>query len=273
MFGDLSLVENIRKVLATMHAQSAEFLDTDLHGLTFDIDRLVPELHAEGRFSIPAIISGVFEKNAKGEGKVRWGDKTPYYVLHMPKLLEWFPNAQIIHMIRDGRDVALSLFGRRHDFGIYNVYCAAKYWQQYVEGGCEVGARLGPDTYMEIHYEDILNDPVRAFTKICGFLGEEYCETLFDVRPDDSPGKTPLVHQPIKADNSGKWRVALTPWQTRIFESAAGNTLKRFGYPLCTSPYRLPLVLRALYRGHNRIMNLFIRKLRMPKPDDNTRSH
>ena len=72
-----------------------------------------------------AIFAGLFEKNAAGEGKLRWGDKTPYYVLHMPMLLGRFPGAQFIHLIRDGRDVALSLFDRRHD-RIIDQYRAVK---------------------------------------------------------------------------------------------------------------------------------------------------
>lgn len=258
-FGDLSQMENIARVLEAMYRQSAEFLDTDLHGLKFDVDTLARELHAEGRHSIAEIIAGLFEKNARGEGKVRWGDKTPYYVLHMPKLLEWFPDAQIIHLIRDGRDVALSLFGRRHDFHVYNVYHAAKYWQQYVEVGCEAGAKLETGTYLEVRYEDILSNPTESLQKICTFLGEEFTEKLFEVRSVAEPGKTPLVHKPLKSDNAEKWRQEMTPWQIRVFESAAGSTLESFGYKLCTSSRCLPLPLRILYRGHNRIMTFFWR--------------
>ena len=133
-YGDLSQADNVRRVLRAMEAQSAEFLYTDLHGLKFDVETLTREFVTEGRRTIRDIITGLFEKNAVGEGKPRWGDKTPYYVLHIPKLLEWWPDAQIIHIVRDGRDVALSMFARRHDFGAYNTYLAAKQWAQYVEG-------------------------------------------------------------------------------------------------------------------------------------------
>jgi hypothetical protein len=258
-FGDLSQLDNVRKVLLAMDSQSGEFLDTDLHGLKFDADTLARELHDEGRCSMPEIIAGLFEKNARGEGKVRWGDKTPYYVLHLPKLLEWFPDAQIIHIIRDGRDVALSLFGRCHDFGVYNVYHAAKYWQQYVEVGCEAGSQLGAETYMEVLYEDILNNPNEALKRISAFLGEEFSEALFEVRSVSDPGKTPLVHKPISPHNTGKWRREMTSWQIRVFESAAGSTLEKFGYKLRTTPHRLPLPLRALYRMHNRGTTAFRR--------------
>lgn len=256
-FGDLSRLENIHAVLAAMYRQSRNFLETDLHGLKFDLDRLAHELHAEGRQTVRDIIAGLFEKNAQGEGKARWGDKTPYYVLHIPKLLEWFPDAQIVHLIRDGRDVALSLFGRQHDFRVYNAYHAAKYWQPYVERGHELGSRLGQDQYYELRYEDLLAQPEDSMQKLCAFLGEEYSNTLFDVRAVENPGKTPLVHQPLKAENAGKWRKEMTAWQIRTFESAAGDTLCRFGYELATSDRPLLLPLRAAYRLHNRVMTAY----------------
>ena len=250
-YGDLSKHKNIRLVLEAMYRQSADFLDTDLHGLTFDIVKLTDEFHAEKRFSMQSIIAGLFEKNAALEGKARWGDKTPYYVLHIPKLLEWFPNAQIIHLIRDGRDVALSLFARRYDFGVYNTYFAAKYWQQYVETGHAYGAGLPNSTYLEIRYEDILRDPRAVMLKICDFLGEEFSESLLNFKKAGQAGKTPLVQKPVQSSNVEKWRKHLSKWHIRVFESAAGDTLSRFGYPLLTGARPLPFVLRAAYRAHN----------------------
>lgn len=251
-FGDLSDIENVRAVLAEMYGRSADFLDTDLHGMRFEIDSLARELHQQGRRTMNGIISGLFEKNARGEGKARWGDKTPYYVLHIPKLLDWFPDAQIIHLIRDGRDVALSLFGRRRDFGTYNTYMAAQYWQPYVDVGQQTGAPLGDDVYMELRYEDVLQDQAAALKKICEFLGEAYTDDLIEFKKSGEAGKTPLLQKPVQKDNAGKWRTRMSRWQVRVFESEAGDTLARNGYPVRTSSRRLPLPVRAAYRLHDR---------------------
>lgn len=253
-FGDLSRVENIRAVLDAMHAQSRDFLETDLHGMRFDAASLAAELHAQGRHTMPAIVGGLFEKNARGEGKARWGDKTPYYVMHMQKLLEWFPNARFVHLIRDGRDVALSLFGRRHDFGVYNAYFAAEYWESYIEKGRAQARGLPSDQYLELRYEGLLAQPEETMRTLCAFLGEDYSPEMFDVAPVDDPGKTPLVHKPLRADNAGKWRVEMTRAQIRAFESVAGNTLRELGYELLT-PARPPvLVEKAAYRLHNKTL-------------------
>lgn len=259
-YGDLSCLENIRQVLRAMHAQNRSFLETDLHGLKFDIDSLANELHVEGRHTLPAIISGLFEKNARGEGKVRWGDKTPYYVMHLPKLLEWFPDAQFIHLIRDGRDVALSLFGRQHDFHVYNTWFAAEYWESYVEKGHIQGSSLPSDQYLELRYEDLIAQPEDTMKKLCAFLGEDYSADLFDVATADGPSKTPLVHKPLQADNAGKWRGKMTQSQIEAFEGVAGNTLREFGYDLI-SPCKPPaFATKAAYRLHNKLLTAYWRR-------------
>jgi len=235
-FGDLRKRENIQKVLEAMYAQSANYLDTDLHGIQFDIERLSTEFAKEQRDTIPKIFEGLLEKNAHGEGKKRWGDKTPYYVLHMDLILEMFPSAQFIHIIRDGRDCALSLLKRRHDFGVYNIFFAAKYWEIYIEIGRNKGRNLGKDVYHEIRYEDLLDDPEETMKGICKFLREPFDESLINFKKSSEAGKTPLLQKPIQNENKEKWRTRLSAKQIRMFENTAGNTLLSCGYPLINEP-------------------------------------
>jgi hypothetical protein len=259
-YGDLSQANNVRRVLQAMEAQSAEFLYTDMHGLKFDIEALTQAFVAEGRSTMRDIVSGLFEKNAAGEGKPRWGDKTPYYVLHLPKLLDWWPDAQIIHIVRDGRDVALSMFARRHDFGAYNIYHVAKVWAQYVEAGREQGRRLPTSQYMELRYEDMIGDQRPALQTICSFLGETYSDDLLEYKKAGMAGKTPMLQKPIQKNNQDKWKHDMTPWQIRVFESAAAETLRKFDYALTTSGKLLPLPLRAMYRWHHALANRWYRR-------------
>lgn len=259
-FGDLRKLENIRLVLQEMYRRSPEFLDTDLHGMRFSIDSLANELQNDGCNTITSIIAGLFKKNALGEGKERWGDKTPYYVLHLPIIIKMFPDAQIIHIIRDGRDCALSMFARKYELNVYNVYHAAKYWQQYVEVGQDMGRKLGPETYLEIRYEDILINKIATVQKICRFLCVPFSDSVIEFTKSDGSGKTPLLQKPIQQDNAEKWRSKMTRRQVSIFESAVGDTLKCNGYPLLTSASPLHILLRVAYRIHNRIMTKYNRK-------------
>lgn len=250
-FGDLNQKENIYKVLEAMYRQSANFLDTDLHGVRFDIERLSKEFHAEGRNTIPLILSGLYEKNAQGEGKQRWGEKTPYYVRHMPLLLEMFPGAKFIHLIRDGRDVLLSLFGRCDDFGVYNSYFGAKYWEHYVATGQHWGKRLGPERYLEVRYEDLICQPEPTVRRILAFLDEPFDASVVHFRKSGEAGKTPLLQQDLRPDNLYKWRSRLSWWQRRLFEGAVGNLLYVNGYELSTSAKPMPLLVRSAFRLHN----------------------
>ena len=200
-YGDLRQINNIRRVLERMYHQSADFLDTDLHGVKFDIEPLSQLLHKQQYTSMAQLIAGLFELNAAGEKARRWGDKTPYYVLHMKMLLDKSPDAQFIHLIRDGRDCALSMFEREHDFRVYNTFFAAKYWEIYVEIGQQTGREIGSANYHEIRYEDLLEDPKTVMASVCHFLGEDYSDSLVNFKKSGEAGKTPLLQQPVQKDN------------------------------------------------------------------------
>ncbi|RRJ84537.1 sulfotransferase family protein [Aestuariirhabdus litorea] len=260
-WGDLAQAGQVKALLAEMYRRSAEFLDTDLHGLRFDIDSLSDEIVTQGLVTVPDIIDFIYTKNAKGEGKQRWGDKTPYYVFHMPTILQMFPGAQFVHLIRDGRDCALSLIDRKDDFGVYNLHFAGRYWKEYVDRGRESGAQLPDGSYLEVKYEELISQPKLSVAKILAFLGEQYHTDVIEFRksslaPEES--KTPLLSRSIDAANKEKWRLKMSPWGIRLFESAAGRTLTASGYALETSEHELPLPIRACYRLHNQA----VRRLR-----------
>jgi hypothetical protein len=265
-FGDLATPEGQRRILAAMEQQSRSFLETDLHGMHYGRDRLVTRFQELRVHTYPALIDALFMENARGEGKARWADKTPWYVLHMERLIELFPEARFVHLIRDGRDVALSLFRRRHDFQVYNTYCAARYWEIYVARGREIGSRLPHGVYQEFYYEQLINEPRGFLQRLCDFLGEEYSDDLLNYqkagevgnrtrRAGDGDGsKTPLLSGPIVSDNHNKWKREFSEAQRRLFERAVGNLLSGHGYAVKYPQRAIPLLTKAAYRGHNRLV-------------------
>ena len=74
-----------------------------------DPDELRRRLRALPRVRPGDAVRTVFELYAEGKGKSRWGDKTPGYARHMPSIERALPEARFVHLIRDGRDVALSV--------------------------------------------------------------------------------------------------------------------------------------------------------------------
>ncbi len=100
------------------------------------------------------------ESITKSQGKKRWVEKTPSNIMHMERLLTLFPGAKFIHVIRDGRDVAISRRKLGWTTSITNdplreLLFNALDWEKTVKYGRHCGDRLGKN-YMEIRYEDII---------------------------------------------------------------------------------------------------------------------
>ena len=99
-------------------------------------------------------------------GKPRWGDKTPHYTRKMPLIERVLPEARFIHLIRDGRDVALSLM--EVHFGPEDVLSAAERWTSWIAKARRHAQRV--DHYLELRYEDLVADPETLLRQICDFV-------------------------------------------------------------------------------------------------------
>ncbi len=228
-FGDLGDPENLRRALEEVYEFKRNFFDEEFHGIKFDVEWLHGQLISAGCRNIADMISMIFQLNARGENKQRWGDKTPYYILHLDTLLTMFPRAKVVHIIRDGRDCALSMLQRKWDLKIFNVYHAAYLWRRYVEAGRAFG-RDHPERYFEIRYEDLLSDPEGEMEKLCNYLGIEFSDSVINYKKTTVGQKTPLLAQPLKRDNMYKWKEKMSPADIRIFESMSGDALAACGY-------------------------------------------
>jgi len=228
-YGDLKQIENTQRLLEDIYKSRQSFFDNDVHGIKFNAKELAKAFQQKKLSTVPQIISGIFKENAQAEGKKRWGDKTPYYILHLDTILEMYPDAQIIHLIRDGRDCALSMLERKWDLQIFNTYHAAYTWDRYVTAGKVFGAKH-PASYYEIRYEDILEQPESSIKKLCEFLKIEFNDSVINFKKSDGSGKTPLLTKSLQKTNQAKWKINMSKKQLYIFEALAGNTLKDCGY-------------------------------------------
>jgi hypothetical protein len=201
---------------------------------TWEID-LKPESFADCR-TFQQVLYILFEAWRRRENKARWGDKTPQYVNEIPLLLELFPSAQIIHIIRDGRDVALSALKVAFEG---NLFTAADRWRSSVRAGREAGARLSTDSYLEIRYEDLLERPECVMKLVCDFLNEPFDPAV--LRPcqplthglSGAPWITQDLSHPklmILKSNALKWQTVLRPAERILFSSVAGDLLEELGY-------------------------------------------
>jgi hypothetical protein len=198
-------------------------------------DEVRAALAADRPADVAAGVRSLFATYARHHGKTRYGDKTPSYVLNVGLLAATFPESRFVHLIRDGRDVALSY--RDTDFGSKTLGQSALAWDRFVRAGRAAGVRLGPDRYREIRYEDLVADPERVLTELCGFVGLDYDERMlrYHERADRLvPSLSHNAHHQnlYKPPTAGlrDWRRDLAPNEVALFETLAGDLLDELGY-------------------------------------------
>ncbi|MGH2808694.1 MAG: sulfotransferase family protein [Actinomycetota bacterium] len=185
------------------------------------------------RYSVA--IEAVYVAYMRAHNKTRWGDKTPRYVLKLPFLAEMFPRAHFVHLIRDGRNVALSY--AKVPFGPKTAPRAAAVWSERIMTGVREGRPLGSERYRELRYEDLVADPERRTRELCEFLELNFEPSMLDytekveemVFAKASTYNPHVFEKPTAGVRS--WETEMSRTQVRLFEAVAGETLEMFGYP------------------------------------------
>ena len=200
-------------------------------------------LAAIQRYDFHGIVDGLMRAWAGSQGKSHWGEKTPQHTLCWRTISAGFPRLQVIHLVRDGRDVALSY--KTAFFGPKHVYPLARRWRDYLAAAEEARASLGEKAFLQVRYEDLVTNPEPELRRICSFLGEEFAPSMLTFHQD---GRSFLhadqrnarnLRLPVMSENIGKWRTGMTPREVRIFEALAGPSLEPYGYPRTVSHPRV----------------------------------
>ena len=184
-------------------------------------------------------------------GKSRWGEKTPFYGLRMGAIEAVLPEAHFVHLIRDGRDVALSLrplwFSPGHE-----IEAQAENWLTKVSTIRANGREC--HHYLEIRYEDLVLDTESTVRRVCDFIALRYdprmlsyhrsAEARLGEIGDEyrfketriSKGARMRLHEnavrPPDPARVGRWRSDMSCGDRETFTSIAGRLLAELGYPL-----------------------------------------
>ena len=169
------------------------------------------------------------------ENKKRWGEKTPRNAFWIDEIRELFPDAQFIHIVRDGRDMAIDI----SDSVLlpYSVYSGANLWQRYVLAIRDSGSRLSASAFCEIRYEDLCADPMSTIRRICSFLGEDFHAAMLAPNRTKSAqnwSSHPLhakTSEPISTRYCDMYKTRLPPEDVEALEALIGDSLQLFGYP------------------------------------------
>ncbi len=252
-FGDLSIRENREKLMdAWLRSQlfRASFLDEDqIRG------KVLSDCRNGGDF-----LRVVMEEMARTQGVERWADNSPEELQYALTIKKFLPDALFIHMIRDGRDVALSLDARPHAWlrpfpwdRKESLAMTGLFWEWAVKRGRKLGRQLGAD-YMEVHFEQLKADAPATLSRIGAFIQHDLD---YDRILRVGIGSVRKPNSSFKAEDGspvGRWKQKVSPEKLALFEALVGPTLKELGYPLGAAgagPSRVKtLRLRALYRPY-----------------------
>lgn len=227
-------------------------------GSTVDVERLVGLLHASPGFrrwgldprevadglhhAGPSQLAGavrlLYHLYARRQGKFRYADKTTTYVFAMPVIAAMLPEARFVHLIRDGRNVALSLL--QLPWGPETVEEAAVWWRVRVEAARDAGSMLGPRRYTAVHFEDLATSPATELTRVAEFLDIPWHDRMLQYHDQSSAGilqRMPegrqQAHRNLRRPPTTTlrdWRRELPATSQLAFEALAGDLLEELGY-------------------------------------------
>jgi hypothetical protein len=242
---DALSIKDLHNTITTYHPDFPGWSDFGL-----DAELYESRLQQIDPFSVAEGVRDFYSLYAEKHGKIRYGDKTPMYCQHMPEIQSLLPEARFIHIIRDGRDVALSL--RKAWFAPgRDMTTLAAYWSELVRTTQKAGASMRK--YLEVRYEAIVNNPERVLKSICEFIRLDFSPSMLRYwertpqrlkehglrrSPDGSLVVTHerrleqqrLTMQPPQEDRIFAWRTEMSGADRSEFDRIAGDTLGELGY-------------------------------------------
>jgi len=235
-FADLSVKENRRKAF-DLWSQSKLFTLTGLDRAEIEA-RILTECRTGGDF-----LRIVMEEMARKQNMQRWAENTPEHILYLAQIKKEIPDALVIHMIRDGRDVALSLEKKGWvqpfpwDRGRRTVV-AGLYWEWLLEKGREYEKSVGRD-YIEVRYEALIAQPVETLTQISRFIDQDLDYQRIQRVGIGSVSEPNTSFEKESQSGAfgpvGRWRKDFPPGELAALEELIGPTLQTLGYPLSNS--------------------------------------
>lgn len=236
-YGDLHRKENFRRLLTDLRGDEFFSILKRNYSVTIDWQDL-----ETGPANFAAITLDILRQIARQLGNGRIGSKYPVFGRYLDLLNRLFPDCRVVHVIRDGRDCAMS---HRHvTWGHQNTCAAAIHWRRYL---CVTrnAARSMAGRYLEIRYEDLISNPASTMAELEHFVTGVPAGPITERFMRDA--------KQLKPEKLARWREAMPLRDQAIFEGVAGDMLESCGYPL-SGVARPPSVFqRGWYATHDRL--------------------
>ncbi len=201
------------------------------------------ELACETSTTYQQLVARIYFAVAKKSGKPWGGEKTPDYVRRLKFLQGMFPNSKVVHIVRDDRNVALSLRdwankskgpGKLELWPEHPIAVSALWWSWFLDAWLTQSASVPKSFYQVIRYEDLVDEPELVLRKICNFLSLDYSKNMLEYHAS-RPADTKKSHSAKKAwlpptRGIRNWRDDFNLAELELFELLAGEMLINFGY-------------------------------------------
>jgi len=257
----------------------------------FSSDRFIADLQKQSKFRIwnmdislasdkapqldksPAeLMKYIVQQYGNKLGKTKtdfWVDHTPSNLVQATTLLNFFPSAKMIHIIRDGRATAASVMPL--DWGPNIITKAAHWWAENIAYGLSYESCLDKNQITRVRYEDLISQPEKTVKTLCNFLCLDYQPKMLTAAGFELPSYTlqqhKLIGKNLNMSRISAWEKELTQREIEIFENLTGDLLTSFCYSLKygnTATRMSPQELRhlALQDNVRKIINKYRKKRR-----------
>ena len=228
-------------------------------GAGFDEQRLLERLKGGPR-TYRALIDTILTDFAERHGKARWSEKSPGQPIDA--FFGLFPDARVIHILRDPRDVVASSL--RAPWSDPDALGLARDWRGFVLRTIRRGLEIGPAQYLQVRYEDLTRDPVAVMRLVCGFVDEDFEATMVD-DPSRRTGAVAAVAgewqgralDSVEPAREGRWRERLSRTDQMRVNAVVGPMLGALGYvepgPRASALSSQLRIRESLHRGRERL--------------------
>jgi hypothetical protein len=219
--------------------------DSRFRRVGIDAGALVARTRARGDLTDANLYRAMLEMYAESRGTGRFGDKDPRAVEHLQDIASVYPDACVLHVIRDPRDVLVSKsrasWSRRRSWPLHVVANRAQ-----LRIGRALGPRLFGDRYQEVVYEHLIEDPAAVLSALCAKLGLEFDARMLEyhaaarlLMSEEERGWKSETAGPLLSGNREKWRRELSAFRTVVTERACAEAMSAGRYAWSSAALRL----------------------------------